>query len=199
MLICVTGPMAAGKNLASDILEQMGFAAVDADVLVHSVIETEEVKNKIIETYSDIAQKLGLSLLNLDGTICRKAVGQIIFANPELMAKQESIIYPALIGILDDFMEQNKNKDALINATVLYKVDTISKMDFVLYVDAPMIVRFFRARKRDGMTVCHILERFKSQKNLFSKYKKSNADIRKVWNIGTRKQLERKLCKILSR
>ena len=59
-------------------------------------------------------------------------------------------------------------------------------------------VRFFRARSRDGMKAKQILERFHSQRNLFAKYKNANADIRKVWNTGTREQLEKKIAAFLA-
>ena len=39
MVLCVTGPMAAGKNAATSILESMGFASIDADLIGHDAVE----------------------------------------------------------------------------------------------------------------------------------------------------------------
>ena len=86
-------------------------------------------------------------------------------------------------------------KDVVVNATVLYKIPSVKKCDAVIFVDAPVLTRLFRARKRDGMKTVQILQRFWSQKNLFSKYKKSNADTFKVNNTGDLTALEEKLMK----
>lgn len=197
MLLCVTGPMAAGKNVASDILAQMGFAVADADALVHQVLESESVKAKIKETFYDIAEERGVCLFSSDGILDRRALGRLIFGDKDLVSKQETIVYEELNKILDKFIEDNKGKNALINAAVLYKVPAVKKVDMVLYVDCPWFIRLFRAKKRDGMSILHIVRRFKSQRNLFSKYKKSNADTVRVWNVGSRDALSKKIKEIL--
>ena len=48
-IIAVTGPMAAGKNYICNQLKEEGWAAVDADILVHDAIEL--VKDKILKTF----------------------------------------------------------------------------------------------------------------------------------------------------
>ncbi len=191
MLLCVTGPMAAGKNAASAILESKGFAAVDADILAHTAVDN--AKDTILKTFGSIAKERNIELLNNDNKINRRALGKIVFSSKELIAKQESIVYPEINRMLEQFIQEHKDKNVVINATVLYKVPLISKMDLILYVDSPAILRFIRAKRRDGMKTKQILARFKMQHNLFAKYKNANADIRRVWNIGSREQLEKKI------
>ena len=193
MVLGLSGPMAAGKNLAAEILEGKGWASVDADLLVHEVIEVK--KDEILLAFSSEAEKQGLSLLNSDGSVNRRAVGQIIFGHPELIARQEGIVYPGVNERIDAFLDENRRagRDCLINATLLYKVPSIYKVDALLYVDAPLVLRLLRARSRDGLPFRQILARFKSQGNLFPKYKNSVADIKRVWNIGSKEKLERKI------
>ena len=198
MVLGVAGPMAAGKNLAAKILEERGWASVDADVLVHEVIE--EKKDEIVRSFSSEAAMMGLSLLRADGSVDRRAVGRIIFGHPELVARQEGIVYPGVNERIDAFLEENRRagRDCLINATLLYKVPSINKLDALLFVDAPFFLRLLRARRRDGLPVRQILSRFRSQDNLFSKYKNSVADIKRVWNTGSKKMLERKIDRFLA-
>ena len=73
MILCVTGPMAAGKNVAASILEKKGFVAVDADVLGHRAVK--ECTEQILCEFSDEAQKRGVSLLSSDGTLNRRVLG----------------------------------------------------------------------------------------------------------------------------
>lgn len=191
MIICVTGPMAAGKNAAASILEKKGFPQVDADVLGH--IAVENCKEKILEAFSSLAQEKGIQLVSEDGKIIRRNLGALIFADSKLIKKQEDIVFPEINRLFDQFLEENKGKDVVINATVLFKVPLINKVDSVLFVDCPAIKRFFRARKRDKMSTKNILNRFTAQKNLFAKYKNTVADTVRVWNIGSLSDLEKKI------
>ena len=88
----------------------------------------------------------------------------------------------------------NAGKDIVLHATVLYKIpELLNKMDKTLFIDAPKIIRFIRAKKRDGLSARHILQRFRNQRNLFANYRALNADILRVWNIGSEKSLEKKI------
>lgn len=196
MILCVTGPMAAGKNAASSILEKKGFACVDADLLVHQAVEN--AKEEILASFGSLADEKGLPLLTENGHINRRNLGALIFQFPELIKKQEDIVYPILNGLFEDFMEENKGRNLVINATVLYKVPLIKKVDSVLFIDAPLLQRLFRAKRRDGMSLKLILQRFKAQRNLFAKYKKSVADTVRVGNTGSMKKLEWKIDKFLT-
>ncbi len=196
MILCVTGPMAAGKNAASSILEKKGFACVDADLLVHQAVEN--AKEEILASFGSLAEEKGLPLLRENGHINRRNLGALIFQSPELIKKQEDIVYPILNDLFEDFMEENKGRNLVINATVLYKVPLIKKVDSVLFIDAPLLQRLFRAKKRDGMSLKLILQRFKAQRNLFAKYKKSVADTVRVGNTGSMKKLEWKIDKFLT-
>ena len=196
MIFCVTGPMAAGKNAASDILEKMNFACVDADVLTHEAIEIQ--KKKILEAFSSKAEELKIDLLDAEGKINRRNLGKLLFTDSKLIKQQEEIVYPEVNRLFDAFILQNPGKNIVINATLLYKVPLINRVDTVIFIDCPVLKRYFRARKRDKLPSKQIWQRFKSQRNLFAKYKNSVADTRRVWNTGSRRSLEKKLQLILS-
>ena len=197
MILCVTGPMAAGKNFVSDILCSMGFVSVDADSLAHDAVDI--CTKKIVEEFSSLAREKGIEILDSDGKIIRRNLGALIFTDPELVRRQENIVFPQIAAMFDSFLDAHRGSDVVVNATVLYKMPIlIKKMDAVIFVTAPSFVRFCRARKRDGLPAGQILDRFRMQKNLFAKYKKSHADTLKVRNTGSKKSLERRLEKILS-
>lgn len=196
MILCVTGPMAAGKNVASDILAQKGFFTLDADLLVHQAVESQ--KSAILEAFAEEAKAMGLSLTRSDGSIDRRALGTIVFNNPQNVERQEAIVYPEINRRFEDFLQEHKGKDCVINATVLFKVPVMQQMDAVLYIDAPRLIRLVRIKKRDNLPLKNICKRFRAQKNLFSKYRLANADTRRVWNLGTRQHLEKKIEQFLA-
>lgn len=180
MILCVTGPMAAGKNYVTALLEKKGFVSIDADVVGHKAVE--ECREKILETFGSIAEEKKISLTDENGNIIRRNLGALIFGNAELVAKQEQIVYPYITKTIETFIEEHKNQNVIVNATVLYKIPLVKKMDKILYVDVPAIVRFFRARKRDKMKMRQILARFKSQKKLLKCYKETGIPVVKVRN-----------------
>lgn len=193
MILCVTGPMAAGKNAVCRILEERGFIALDADRQVHGAIE--KAAPEIIKTFSNEANAQNITLTDKNERINRRELGRLLFTSKELLSKQESIVYPVIIEETKRFIqkqqEQKKEADIILNATVLYKTPELLRLcKYIIYVDAPKITRIVRALKRDRMPLRQILSRFASQKNLFSEYKKTGVPIIKITNAGSEKKLK---------
>lgn len=193
MILCVTGPMAAGKNAVCRILEERGFIALDADRQVHGAIE--KAAPEIIKTFSKEANAQNITLTDKNERINRRELGRLLFTSKDLLAKQERIVYPVIIEETKRFIqkqqEQKKEADIILNATVLYKTPELLRLcKYIIYVDAPKITRIVRALKRDRMPLRQILSRFASQKNLFSEYKKTGVPIIKITNAGSEKKLK---------
>lgn len=196
MVICVTGPMAAGKNYVSSLIEQMSvdgkmFVSIDADIAGHDAVDGSALK--IMETFGDLAGKKGIPLADENGKIIRRNLGALIFGNPELVSKQESIVYPKITSTIEKFIEENSGKNVIVNATVMFKIPLVKKMDAIIYVDCPWFIRLWRARKRDGMKLSQILARFRSQKNLYASYLETGVKVIRISNHGCRKRLQKKV------
>ena len=193
MILCVTGPMAAGKNAVCRILEERGFIALDADKQVHGAIE--KAAPEIIKTFSNEAKAQNITLTDKNERINRRELGRLLFTSKDLLAKQERIVYPVIIEETKRFIqkqqEQKKEADIILNATVLYKTPELLRLcKYIIYVDAPKITRIVRALKRDRMPLRQILSRFATQKGLFSEYKKTGVPIIKITNAGSEKKLK---------
>lgn len=195
-VIGLTGPMCAGKNMAADILEKRGFAVVDADKIAHKALE--DVRSEVLAAFGSLAAGRGTALENPDGSINRRALGSLIFSDPELLARHESIIYPRINFLLDRFIDENRDRPVVINAPLLHKSPILGRCDFVIFVDANAIVRFFRAIRRDRMPISQIFARFSAQKHLFAQYLSKDVDILRVRNTGSIGALEKRLSKLLS-
>lgn len=180
MVLCVTGPMASGKNFISSQFEKKGFAVIDADVVGHEAVE--KCSAEIIKTFGKIAEEKNILLLNEDGSINRRNLGALIFGNPELIQMQENIVFPYIDSVLKDFAESHEN--CVLNATVLFKIESMKLCNKIIFVKASFLRRFIRAKKRDHMKTRQILARFKSQKNLFNEYKKTGIPIEIIINNG---------------
>lgn len=197
MTMCVTGFMASGKNVVCDIFESLGWQAIDADIVVHDVIK--KLTPKILAAFSDDARIENITLANEDGSLNRRALGQLIFGKPELLARQENIVYPEVIDTIKKFCKSRHN--AIINATVLYKTPELMCMcDAIVFVTAPFFTRLRRAMQRDKIPLSAIIARFKSQRGLLQEYKtvsrQLNISLHVVKNSGSTKRLEDKIKKL---
>jgi len=191
LIIALTGPIAAGKNAADAILTRKGFVSIDADKAAHGIIE--EQQQKILDAFLPLASQRHIDILK-DGKIDRKALGSILFNNPEALAKQEAIIHPAVEKKINEFLSTHRDSHAVINATLLYKTPKLlRRCACILFIDAPKIIRFFRIKRRNHLKNMQIIHRIQSQSGIFSQYKKPHADIYRVWNIGDLNALEKKI------
>jgi len=178
-VIAVSGKMASGKNYICSQLEALGWTCIDADILVHKAID--QSKDIIYRKFKCQAEKLKINILKEDNTIDRRELGRLLFSNKELLKQQEEIVYPVITEMIKTFISQNEK--CVINATVLYKTPEILALcELLLFVEAPLIKRFIRCKKRDRLPLLQILKRFYSQRRLFSEYKKSGLRIIKIKN-----------------
>ena len=179
-IIAVVGPMAAGKNYICSQMQAQGWAAVDADLLVHDAIEL--VKERILDTFIPYAEELNIKLTKSDGSIDRRALGQLLFSFPDLLKVQESMVYPIIIQRINEFIEIHEK--TIINATVLYKTpELLKRCQKILFVTAPFLTRLRRARKRDHLSYRQIFRRFHAQRHLLEEYKKTGIPIEIINNI----------------
>lgn len=208
-IFCVAGKIAAGKNFVCSILERRGFFCIDADSVIHEIIN--EKQNEILAAFHDDAQKVGIALQNADGTLNRRAFGRLVFSKKEFLKKQENIVYPAFVERVEKIVAQishgadfeNKKsatRGIVLNAAVLYKTpQLLEKCRAIFFVDAPAFVRFLRVRRRDGISTREVLKRFFSQRDLFAQYKKflklHKIQIVKIKNWG--RGAEKKICAAL--
>lgn len=191
-IICVAGKMAAGKNTACKLLEKRGWVSIDADLLGHKAAAENE--DKIIAAFAPYAKAVGLSIVDTGGHLNRRALGALLFSDKKLLSIHESIVYPSIEKAMRTIIEQNPNKNIVINAAVLYKIPDLMRMcSLIIFIDAPLILRLLRAGSRDKMKFALIMRRFIAQKNMLSSYKLTGVPILRINNSSSVKKLEEKI------
>ncbi len=90
LLVGLTGGIATGKSTVSEILRHLGCVIIDADVLAREVVEPGE------PAYDDIVAEFGPSIVLKDGTLDRKRLGAIVFADQGKRKRLEAITHPRI-------------------------------------------------------------------------------------------------------
>ena len=97
MTIAVTGPFASGKSTFVGMLGDLGAHTASADEIVHDLLRWNEV------AIEEISERFGEGVLGEEG-IDRKALGRIVFADPEKLTELEGILHPLVHDETDRLM-----------------------------------------------------------------------------------------------
>jgi dephospho-CoA kinase len=193
-IIGLTGLSGAGKNYIAGLLEKAGVPCLDADKLGHTALKTKKTA---------LVERFGEGILDGAGDVNRQKLGKIVFADPGEKAALEAISYPEIMRLTREwFAEQEEAGFALacLNAAVIQKTPFFQKLDALIIVKAPYLVRLCRTRKRDRRPVLQIIARFHSQRFFTSQYLEGIADKYYIYNgwFISEKRLEGKLREIIS-
>lgn len=154
ILVGITGKSCSGKNYVASILQERGWVVVDAD----------EVAHRVLNTLSDrVSELFGPQVIKADGTVDRKALGQIVFSDPDRLRELEGLIHPA---VKQHILQVRKLSDApvvAINGAVLHRSGIDRLCSAVIFVRSPYRLRVKRARKRDGVTESRFRLRTRNQ------------------------------------
>src|SRR5476649_2071717 len=88
--IALTGGIATGKSYVLDQFRRRGVPCLDADVLAHGVTASQT------EATFAIAARFGSEILAADGSVDRRKLGPIVFADPSARRELEAIVHPAV-------------------------------------------------------------------------------------------------------
>jgi dephospho-CoA kinase len=84
--IGLTGGIAAGKSEALMAFARLGAATLSSDAVVHELLESNELRERLVERWGpEVAP---------DGKVERAKIGEIVFADPEQLTWLESQIHP---------------------------------------------------------------------------------------------------------
>ena len=155
-IIALTGGIGAGKSLVAQYFSELGARVVDADQLSRVAIERGS------EGFDEVLLRFGESILR-DGDIDRKALAEIIFADPSARADLEAIIHPRVRELFNDAVADLAPDETLIyEIPLLVESKAAANFDLVITVEADLEIRKERLRKR-GMFISEIERRIAAQ------------------------------------
>jgi len=188
--IGLTGSIGAGKSAASDWLRAHGVAVHDADAAVHEIYRWPEMVVWFAYHFPGVMKS---------GELDRAKLADLIFENPVLKTKLESIIHPAVADHRANFITAAAARGetmAVCDIPLLFETGAEKELDEVWLIAAPLEVRRARVVLREGMTA----EKFDriNAAQMDENEKRSYADV-VIENDGTLEQLHEKLAWLIGR
>ena len=148
LLVGLTGGLATGKSTVSDVLRGLGCVVLDADVLAREVVEPGQ------PALATIAREFGADVLRPDGTLDRKRLGAIVFADPERRRRLEAITHPAIrdryLARLAELQAQGFDGVVVWDAPVMIESGGYTSVDRLVVVVTDDATQRARALARDG-------------------------------------------------
>ena len=158
----LTGGIGSGKSEVSRRLAQRGAFLIDADVTAREVVEPGT------PGLGQIVAAFGPGVLLPDGRLNRPQLGQLVFADDNLLAKLNAIVHP-LVAERTQQLEQQAAAAVGPAGIVVHDVPLLTEnqlqrnYDTVIVVDAPDEIRLQRLIEDRGMTPGHARERMAAQ------------------------------------
>jgi dephospho-CoA kinase len=143
----LTGGIGSGKSEVARRLAAQGAAVIDADLIAREVVAPGT------PGLAEVAEAFGPGILGPDGSLDRDRLGEVVFADPALLAKLNSIVHPRVRERMLA-LEQAVPAGAIVvqDVPLLAENGLSGLYDVVVVVDATPRVQAERLVRERGMT-----------------------------------------------
>ena len=188
-IIGLTGGIGSGKSTAAQILAEFGAKVIDADKVAHEVFNPgTEGLQKVVETF-------GEGVLNSNGEIDRKKLGEIVFNNPTALATLNEIIHPRAYELTKSRLEEFRKQGVevvVLEVILLVEAGWDHLVDEIWVTLATEDTVVERLQESRGLTKEEILTRIHAQTPNDDRAKYADVIIE---NDGSYEELKTKLGK----
>ena len=160
LVIGLTGGIGTGKSEAARHLVTLGARLIDADVVGH------EAYRPNAEAWRRVVEAFGEAILGPEGEIDRRALGAIVFSDPDQLARLNGIMHPLMAGMVQekiDAFRETGSEAVVVEAALLFEAGWSSLVQEVWVTDSPVEVVVARLAQRNGMSEEEARRRIASQ------------------------------------
>ena len=156
-VVGLTGGIGSGKTAATDFLAQQGITIVDADLASRVVVEPGQ------PALDRIAEHFGSHVLTEDGSLDRRALREIVFADADALKVLEGITHPAIGEELKRQITASQSPYTVLVSPLLLETSQKTLVDRILVIDAPAELQVQRTMERDHVPEGQVAAIMKAQ------------------------------------
>jgi dephospho-CoA kinase len=156
----LTGGIASGKSHVAARLARAGFRTLDLDRVGHQVMAPGGA------AYDDVVSAFGPSILDEEGAIDRKALGRVVFADPDARARLNAIVHPRIRAEEVRLAAATRNAPAtvlVIEAALLVETGQHLRFDRLVVAHCGTAEQRRRLVRRDGLDAKSVAARLGAQ------------------------------------
>ena len=187
-VIGLTGNIATGKSVVSGMLERLGARAIDADALAHELMEKgTPIWQAVVKEFGPSAalrrapgplaqgqrapgtkgsgQGSGhdQGILYSNGSINRKKLGAIVFADEAALRRLEAIVHPAVIVRTEELIGESQEPVVVVEAIKLIEAGMHRTCDALWVVTCSNEQQLARLVKQRDLTEEEARQRIEAQ------------------------------------
>ena len=180
MIIGITGGTGGGTTTLLKGVEALGGLVIDCDAVYHRLLQTDTAMLSAIDSAFPGTVR--------EGTLDRKALGRIVFADADALLQLNAITHAAVKQEVLRLLESAPGL-AAIDAIGLFEGGLASLCDVTVAVTAPVEMRLQRLMARDGISEEYARSRIAAQKDAAYFFKMCQYTLE---NDGTESQFQQK-------
>lgn len=146
MIIGLTGSSGAGKSTAGKVFKDNGFFVLDYDKLTYEVYQKGE------PCINELTIHFGNDILDKNGNIIRKKLGNIVFSDEQKLDLLNKIVMKHILKKSEIIINENKNKNIILDAPLLFEAGLEKICDKIIAVIADPETQITRIMERDGIS-----------------------------------------------
>ncbi|WP_191966117.1 dephospho-CoA kinase [Oryzomonas japonica] len=147
-VIGLTGGVATGKSSVARFFEERGVPVVDADQLAREAVKPGS------PCLARLAALLGAGVLRGDGTLDRKRVAGIVFADADKRRQLEAVLHPEIRRLAEERITRAAaagQRIVIYMAPLLIEAGVTDRVDEIWVVTVRPEVQLERLMARDGI------------------------------------------------
>ncbi|WP_298611523.1 dephospho-CoA kinase [uncultured Thermosynechococcus sp.] len=181
----ITGGIACGKSVVAAYLQQRyGLPIVDADVLARQAVAVGT------PIYQAIVDRYGREICCRDGTINRRRLGEVVFAQPQERQWLEAQIHPWVIAQMERAIDTCDQPLIALVIPLLFEAHLEEFVDRIWVVATTPEQQLARLQQRDRLSEDAAAQRIASQLPLEEKIRRADTVL---WNTGSLAELYRQV------
>lgn len=146
LVIGVTGGIGSGKTAATNRFQELGITVVDADLASRVIVEPGRPALQAIE------QHFGSQVIAADGTLDRRALREIVFADPAQRKWLEQLTHPLIGAEILQQIQNSQSPYTILASPLLLEGNQHKMVNRILVIDVPVELQIARTITRDDTT-----------------------------------------------
>ena len=157
----LTGSIGVGKSFVASLFAEFGCHVLDADQTAREVVMPGTSGLKAL------TEAFGEQILNTDGTLNRKRLGALIFADQSQRQRLNQILHPFIIARQDEILREWETRDpggiGIVDAALMIESGGYRRFDKLIVVHCRPEVQLERLMLRDQLSRGEAQRRIASQ------------------------------------
>jgi len=163
----LTGGIASGKSTVAQIFASLGAEVLDADEVAREVLLPGQ------PAWTRLRQAFGKEFFHPDGTVKRKLLRKLVFADPEKRSQLNAIVHPEVMRVINRrsevLLSSAQTEVLLVDVPLLLEAGAANRFDKIVVVYVGKSVQINRLSQRDGISKEEAAETLKVQMALNKK------------------------------